>query len=37
MRDKAYATQDEIDSQRNKIEYHRWSVICWISHCLGWN
>jgi hypothetical protein len=23
MRDKAYATQDEIDSQRNKIEYHR--------------
>jgi hypothetical protein len=20
--------------QRNKIEYHRWSVICWISHCL---
>jgi hypothetical protein len=23
--------------QRDEIEYHRWSVIRWISHCVSWN
>jgi hypothetical protein len=36
MQNKSYATQDEIDSPR-EIEYHRWSVIRWISHCVSWN
>jgi hypothetical protein len=22
---------------RDEIEYHRWSVIRWISHCVSWN
>jgi hypothetical protein len=24
-------------TQRDEIEYHRWSVIRWISHCVSWN